>query len=549
MSRTMPLRRAAARPRPDVRRHRVDARLAWLTVRLIRRGAGWLALAVAVYVTVEVVTYEQTYPDTAARQKLAVLSEDPAVRMLQGVPHAVETTGGFVVWDAGWMLAAVVGIWALLTAGRLLRGEEESGRAELLLVAPIRPSRVVLVQVGVLAGAAVVAGAAAAVPLALMGTGAAGSALFGLGLAGFAATFAAVTAVLAQIFQVRRRVTAASAAVFGALFLVRMAANSADSRGWLRWLTPFGWLDDLHPYGDPNLAALAVSLTVPVVLGGAAVVLRTRRDAGGALISEPDRARSRLRSLGGPAAFAWRSTRGMLAGWLLGIAGYAFVAGALIATVLDLVADDPTYQRVLESLGWDAGDVSDGFVGIMGILIGLLIALYACWRIGAARAEEAAGRLDHVLTRPVTRRRWLGGHVLPALASALLLALAAALAMWAGAAATGAGVKLSDTLAATLNPLPVAALAMGLAVLLFGARPRLTVPGSVAAAVIAYLIETIGPALNWPDPVLAVSPFHHLAKVPAEPFETVAAASMIVLAALLTMAGNLLFERRDLTGD
>ncbi|MEU8801078.1 ABC transporter permease subunit [Spirillospora sp. NPDC048819] len=227
-----------------------------MTARLIRRGVGWLAIAIAVYVTVEVVTYQRTYPDAASRQKLAALSEDPAVRMLQGVPHAVETPGGFVVWDAGWMLAAVAGIWAMLAAGRLLRGEEESGRAELVLVAPVRPSRVVLVQSGVLAGAAVVAGAAAAVPLALMGTGAAGSALFGLGLAGFAATFAAVTAVPAQIFQVRRLVTMASAAVFGVLFLVRMAANSADSRGWLRWLTPFGWLDDLHPYRNPIGPAL-----------------------------------------------------------------------------------------------------------------------------------------------------------------------------------------------------------------------------------------------------------------------------------------------------
>ncbi|MEU8120433.1 hypothetical protein AB0C21_17130 [Spirillospora sp. NPDC049024] len=548
MTRAAPVQRTVTRPRAE--RHRpADAPAARLTLRLIRRGLGWLAAAVALYVVVEVLTYEQTYPDRASRQRLAALSDDPAMRMLQGVPHAVDTTGGFVVWDAGWVLAAVVGIWALLVAGRLLRGEEESGRAELVLAAPIRPARAAAVQLGVLAGAAVVAGAAAAVPLAVLGTGAAGSLLFGLGLAGFAATFAAVAAVTAQLFPARRRVTGVSAAAFGALFLLRMAANSADSRGGLRWLTPFGWLDELHPYRDPNWAALAVTLTAPVVLGGVAVALRTRRDTGGALLSEPDHARTRLGLLGSPAAFAWRSTRGMLAGWLLGIAAYAFVAGALIATVLDFVADDPNYQRVLERIGWDAGDVADGFVGAMGVLIGLLIALYACWRIGAARAEEAAGRLDHVLVRPVTRRRWLGGHVLLALASSLLLALAASAAMWAGAAATGADVGLTDTLAAVLNPLPVVALATGLAVLLFGARPRLTVPGSVAAVVAGYLIETIGPALGWPDAVLDASPFHHLAQVPAEPFQPVAAAVMTALAVVLAGAGHLLFERRDLTGE
>ncbi|RKS78800.1 ABC-2 type transport system permease protein [Actinomadura pelletieri DSM 43383] len=547
MTRTMPVRTAAG-PRP-VGRLRVGAGVAWMTVRLIRRGVAWLALALACYVVVEVVTYERTYPDLAAREKLAALSQDPAVRILQGMPHAPETTGGYVVWDAGWMLAAIVGLWALLTTGRLLRGEEEAGRSELVLVAPIRPARVVLVQCGVIGGAALVAGASVAVPLMLLGTGVAGSALLGIGLAGFAATFAAVAAVLAQLFQVRRRATTVSVAVFGALFVLRMAANSADSRGWLRWFTPFGWLDDLHPYRDPNWAVLTVTLTVPAVLAGIAVALRTGRDNAGALIGEPDHARTRLRLLGGPTAFAWRGTRGMLAGWLLGIAGYAFVAGTLIATIIDYAADDPDYQRVLESLGWDAGDVADGFVAIMGGLIGLMIALFASWRIGAARAEEAAGRLDHVLTRPVTRHRWLAGHVLLTLVSAVVLALGAAVAMWAGAAATDAGMGMTDMLAATLNPLPVAALATGLAVVLFGAWPRLTVPASAAAAVTTYLIEMIGPALDWPEPVLAVSPFHHLADVPAEPFALTTALVMTVSALVLAAAGVLLFERRDLAGD
>ncbi|QKW36989.1 hypothetical protein HUT06_25715 [Actinomadura sp. NAK00032] len=517
MSRAIPACRDAVRPSLE-HPHSAPIRVGLLTARLIRRGVGWLVPAVAFYAAVEVFSYEQTYPDAASRQKLAALSDDPAMRMLQGIPHAVDTPGGFVAWDAGWMLAAIIGIWALLVAGRLLRGEEESGRAELVLAGPMRPARVVMVQEAVIAGAALAAGASAAVTMAVTGAGNSGSAVFGLGLAGFAATFAGVAALFAQIFQVRRRVTAASAAVFGLSFLVRMAANSADSRGWLRWFTPFGWLDELHAYRGLGWLALTVLLAAPAALACVAVALRTRRDTGGALLKEPDRARARLRGLGGPVAFAWRGTRGMLAGWLLGIAGYAFTAGALIVTALDFMAEDPSYQRVLETIGWDAADVAEGFAGIMGILIGLLIALYACWRIGAARAEEAGGRLDHVLARPIARRRWLGGHIVLTSGSALLLALAAAAAMWAGASATGAGIGFADTLAATLNPVPVAVLATGLAVLLFGAEPRLTVPGSAASVVVAYLVEMIGPALHWTGPVLDISPFHHIASVPAEPF-------------------------------
>jgi len=120
-----------------------------LFARLTRRGIVLLALGVAAYVLVEAISFVQTYPDQASRMRLAEFGDQPAVRMLQGIPHAVETVGGFVVWDGGWFLEAIVGVWALLTTSRLLRGEEDSGRAEYPLSGPVSGLQV--------SGAAVVA--------------------------------------------------------------------------------------------------------------------------------------------------------------------------------------------------------------------------------------------------------------------------------------------------------------------------------------------------------------------------------------------------------
>ncbi|MEU8517306.1 hypothetical protein AB0C76_37885 [Kitasatospora sp. NPDC048722] len=523
--------------------------LTWLSARLVRRGTGLLALAVAAYTAVEVFSYLGTYPDAASRARLATLQENPALRMLQGIPHAIDTPGGFVAWDGGWILVSVVGIWALLTTGRLLRGEEESGRADLVLASPLPVGRAVVVELVVLACAISVVGAAVAVVLATAGTGAGGSVLFGLAVAGFAATFAGISAITAQVFEVRRRATGAAAAVFGLMFLVRMLANSSDSRGWSRWLTPFGWMDDLHPYADFRWQALAALLAVPVLLGAVAVRLRRVRDTGGALLAEPDRRPARARLLGGPAALAWRSTRGVLAGWVIGVAAYAFVIGSTLKTVTDLIASDPAYRKVLRSLGWDAAQATKGYLGIMAVLIGLLLALYACWRVGAARTEEAAGRLDNTLARPVSRRRWLVGHLLLTVAATALIAVAAALALWTGTAIGAAGVGIADTLESVLNTLPVVVLLTGVAVLLYGARPRLSVAASVAVAVTAYLVQLIGPALDWPGLVLDASPFHHLAAVPAQPFARVSAVVMTGIGLALMTAGIAAFERRDLTGE
>lgn len=529
--------------------HRADAALARLTARLIRRGTLLLALAAVAYLALETFTYRHTYPDAAARARIATFQDNPAVRMIQGIPHAVDTPGGFVAWDGGWAMAAVIAIWALLTTGRLLRGEEDTGRAELLLAAPLTAGRATLAQLTTVIAANAAIGATVTATLTAAGTGLPGSALFGSAIAAFGATFAALTAVATQILDIRRRATAATAAALAAAFMLRMAANSTGSRGGLRWLTPFGWLDELHPYRDPRWTALIPLLAAPAVLTAAAVLLRRARDTGGALLTGPDRRPARPHLLGGPAAFAWRTTQGLLTGWLAGIAVFAFVIGAVAKSVTDFMTTDPHYRRVLRSLGWNAAQAITGYTGIMAAFIGLLLALYGCWRIGAARAEEAAGRLEHTLARPVTRHRWLTGHLLWTATSLTLLTVCAALTERLGVTAGGADLTVADALGSAFNTLPLVALYTGLAVLTYGLRPRLTVVLPVTAAITGYLVETLGSTLDWPAAVMDLSPFHHLATVPSEPFAAGPAAVMAVLGALATAAGLLLFGRRDITGD
>lgn len=549
MTRTAAASSLPAEKSASAGRHHADRAVARLTARLIRRGTVLLAASVAAYTAIEVFTYLATYPDAASRGRLASLQDNPALRMLQGVPHAVDTPGGFVAWDGGWVLVSVVGMWALITTGRLLRGEEEYGRAELVLAGPVRAGRAVLAQLLVLATASGVVGAATALVLSAAGTGAAGSVVFGLAVTGFGATFAGVSAVSAQVFEVRRRAIGAAAAAFGLSFLVRMLANSSSSRGWVRWLTPFGWMDDLAPYREPRWEALLALLVAPVLLGAVAVRLRGGRDTGGALLAEPDRRQPRSRLLGGPVAFAWRGTQGMLTGWLIGVTAYAFVIGATVRTVTDFIASDPNYRKVLRTIGWDAAQATKGYLAVMGLVAGLLLALYACWRVGAARAEEATARLENILTRPVSRRRWLGGHALLTVATLLLLAMATGLAVWAGTAVGGARVGVADALASVLNTLPVVILFAGLAVLVYATRPRLTVAASASAAVAAYLVQLIGPALKWPGWVLDLSPFHHLAAVPSQPFAPTSGAVMTGLGLAAVLAGLGLFERRDILGE
>ena len=396
-----------------------------------------------------------------------------------------------------------------------------------------------------MSGSALIIGGAVTVALIASGTGAAGSIALGLGITGFALTFIGVGAVTAQIFEIRRRAAGAAALALGLAYVVRMIASSSDSWTWVGWLTPFGWVEKLQAYGDVQWAVLAIPIAVSELLAAVALAMRTRRDFGAGLITVADRRPARTRLLTSPIGFAWRQTRGVLAAWAIGLGLYSLLLGVLVKTMVDFFADDPGFRETFESLGLDVADLSLSFVGVMGVMLGVVMSLYACWRIGAARTEEVSGRLESTLARPVARWRWLGGHLVLTVLSTALVAVASGVGLWIGVAVTDADVSFGDAMKAMLNPLPAAAVFAGLAVLAFGAIPRLAVGLSVTATVVGYLLEALGPGLDLPDWVLSLSPFHHLATVPAEPFAASAALVMLAIASGLALTGYVLFSRRD----
>jgi ABC-2 type transport system permease protein len=519
-----------------------------LFVRLTRRGGLLLALGVVAYVLVEAISFVQTYPDQASRMRLAEFGDQPAVRMLQGIPHAVETVGGFVVWDGGWFLQAIIGVWAILTTSRLLRGEEDSGRAEFPMAGPVSSLQVTAAALLTVVGGCLLSGFAVFATIVIPSEDVLGAALFGLGVAGFGIVMSSATAVASQLVGVRRQAGAIGAAFLGVAFVLRMIANSSDGRSWVSWLSAFGWMDRLRPFGDNNVGVLGVYLVVAGVLLAVALALRARRDLGAAVLVRDGDVRSRPLLLASPIRFAWRLTWGTLVAWGVGIAVYSFFIGSLVKAMGEVLADDPAYEQYLDLLGMTKEDISLGMVAVMAVVTGLIISLYAAWRIGAVRNEEDAERAEHLLTRPLTRGRWLGGHLVLAVGSVALLVLLTGVATWVGAAVTGADVTLLETIDASANLLPVILLFGGLAVAMFGVAPRLTIGVPVGAVVVAYVLSFVGPALDLPGWIVGISPFYHVALVPVNDFALTQGLVMLAVAVLTTVVGWVAFNRRDIVG-
>ena len=131
---------------------------------------------------------------------------------------------------------------------------------------------------------------------------------------------------------------------------------------------------------------------------------------------------------------------------------------------------------------------------------------------------------------------------------AILLALACTVSLWAGVRLVGVQVGAGQVIEPVAGTLPLLALFTGLSLLSFGLTPRLTPAAPVTLAVLSYLLDTFGAMLHWPAAVLALSPFHHLARLPGAPMTVTAIAVMTSIGLTTAVIGVVAFGRRDLRG-
>jgi ABC-2 type transport system permease protein len=166
----------------------------------------------------------------------------------------------------------------------------------------------------------------------------------------------------------------------------------------------------------------------------------------------PDRAAARphTRLLSGANGLAIRLTRGVITGWAVSIALLGLVMGLIAKSVGSALSANAGDRETFARMGF-RGTGAEQYLTITFLIIALLVALIAAGQIGAARSEEADGRVDHLLVRPLSRYGWLFGRLSVAAGYLLGAGLLAGLASWLGAASQHSGVGLGTLLAAGLN--------------------------------------------------------------------------------------------------
>lgn len=477
---------------------------------------------------------------------LAPLADNPAVRAIYGLPTAIDTLGGFAVWRVALFVVLLGTVWVTLATTRVLRGNEETGRLDLVLANPLSLVRATATSLGVVFVVPVLTALLTGAVLQGAGAAAAGSWLYGAGLGLLVATFVGVAALTSQVLPERRRANGLAMGVLFATFVLRMWADGGKHAQWARWTTPFGWLEQLHAFGGNDLLPLIPLVAAPVVLVTLALVLSVERDVGAGMVRAADTKQASTRLLSTPLAFATRRQSGELGAWAAAIAVLGLLSGGLAETLVGFPQSQPEATQLLQQVGMGAAITPGGFIAIMNVFYAVVLSAYAIASVHSDYDDETTSRLDLPYSNRVTRTAWLGSTVVTTMAVLMVLTIVLAFTTWLGASAANAGLTIGDSFAAAANILPIPILFLGLAVLLHGVRPSWAAGTVSVLAIGLYMVELIGPALSWPTWVLDLSPYHHLALVPAETPAWAALVVMLCIAAACGALGLLAYRRRDL---
>lgn len=521
--------------------------VAALATRLVARGAA-VVLAVAAGMSALVVaTYAEVIgsaPGGAAA--LAALTGNPAIRTLFGEPVALDDPGGFTVWRTGTVLAVLVAVWAALSVTRILRGEEDAGRWDLLLAGRVPVRTVVAAHLAVLVG--VVAAIGAAVTLALIATGTApgGAAVHGASLALIGAVAVGTGGVSSQVLPDRGRAAAAAVALLLSGLLARMVADGVPALEWLHWLSPFGLAALARPYDTDRILPLLVLGAAAVTLLAGAAALASRRDLYDAPLGTGGPRPPRTRLLGSLPAFAIRRLLRPLAGWAVGVAAFFLLIGVIAKSMTTFLTDNPLFAELAARAGFAELGSVEGYAATLFALLAVPVGGFVCSRIAGLARAESARHLDLLLAAPRTRRHLLGAETAAATAGAVVLTVTAGLATWVGTTIVGAPLTVGAALAGALNTLPVAALGLGAAILAIGRAPTLVVAIGMLPAAGGFVLDVIADSVGAPAWVSTLSPYDHLAAVPVDPPDPVATAAMLAIAVAFAVIGTYSHTRRDI---
>ena len=531
------------------------------TIRDSRRATLLVAGFLALFAVVAGAATAVAFDTPGSRREVAMLATAlPAIfQGLLGRPIGLETLGGIIEWRYAPLFLLLMPLWSILALSSTLATEAKNGSLDLVVSTPLTRRRIALEK---LAGhVAVVVLAMAVLALATWLVGIVFETLPGDAIALDAAlAYAALVGVttlatgglalaLASLLG-RGPAVAITGGVMTFMYFVNGFRSSVNVFETLSPLSWYRWTYDHVPLaGLVDWASLVPLALAFVVFAGIGVVAFERRDLGSVVPIRLPRTPRPLLGLGGPFGRSLSEQLNGTVAWGLGIGLYAAVIVSTGSAFAESIRNVPAIDALLRAI-FPTIDYSTvaGLLQLVFVEFGLIMfGFVAASTVAGWASEETQGRLEMVLSAPLSRVAWvlrggLGVHLAIVLAAALVAACI-------GLATVGLGEDPLTPMAGTFVVALYGAAWAGVGMAVGGlVRPSLAPPVVVALTVGTFLLALLAPAFDLPEWVGNLALSSHYGKPLVGDWDPVGIVASLALAAGGLVLGAWGMRRRDVQG-
>ena len=278
----------------------------------------------------------KAYPNPAAWAKVAAtFATNTGLESIYGPAHNISTIVGFTVWKGMASVSIIAAIWGFIISTKVFRGEEESGRLEMLLSGQTNLRKATIDSfLGLFVCIFVMFIISFLLIIKFCNTDnlyfeTGGTLLFSFGIVATALEFVAIGAFFSQLFSTRRQALSYSVITYGMFFLLRVVSISSTSLGWLLNINPIGWVDNLQPLTGNQVVWVLPIIGFVIVLVGLTIYFAGKRDLSSSVLAGYGDSKSRMYLLNSPFGFIIRQYQSSIITWLLSLSIGCIVIGSL----------------------------------------------------------------------------------------------------------------------------------------------------------------------------------------------------------------------------
>lgn len=507
--------------------------------------------------------FGEAYNTEQSRIDLAKLvkSLPPAMSGVYGnpFPAAIQTLGGSIAWKTGGSLGLTAALWSILALSGTLAAEARRGSLEFVATTRLGMRRIAMEKLS-----AHLTGMAIVVVVTAVSAWAAGrlfatlpgdeiSVASAVGFAAWVGVVALASGSLAfALSPILGR--GGAAAIAGAVAIVGYFVNGYQAAvpvfAGPANLTWFGWTAHHQPLGGvfdwPSLIPGAI---VAVVLFGVGLELFARRDLGVTSRIPTPSVPSSILGLQGPVGRSFGDRLPLALSWGIGIGLMGFIFGAASLSLSGALANlSPETSQIWQTLFPNIDLHGAGaFLELAFITFGFILAGFgASTIVNGWASDETGGRLEMLLTTPMSRNRWGVASGVGVLAAILVMTLVIATGIGIGSVIAGGDVLTPIVGTAVLGLYAAALAGIGMAV---GGLVSTSIAGETVAAIViaTFVIDIVAPALKWPDWVHQLALSSHLGQPMLGTWDWPGMAACLVLALGGVVLAGWGIARRDVS--